>query len=88
MGERPEPTFSEMIALAHAVDPALRMLDVQALKPVQGEAMHKVIGYHAYNALRQVGWLNPQGSLVPMHDWSAEIPEDWRKVYVVEEPNA
>lgn len=39
------------IAVAHAVDEALTDLDVVARKPVQGEAMHKVIAYRALVAI-------------------------------------
>jgi hypothetical protein len=39
--------FDGVIAIARAIDPALVSLEVVAHNPVQGEAMHKVIGYHA-----------------------------------------
>ena len=40
-------SFDGTIAIARAIDPALISLEVVAHNPVQGEAMHKVIGYHA-----------------------------------------
>lgn len=65
-----EPTLQETMAFAHAVQPALQMLDVVANQPVQGEAMHKVIGYHAAQALVQVGWQHPRStSLVNVGQW-------------------
>lgn len=82
--ERAEPDVHEMLALAHAVDPALRMLEVVAHAPVQGEAMHKVIGYHAYDALLHVGWLGPYG-IVP-GGLDVDPAPHWRKLYVIEEP--
>lgn len=38
------------LAVARAISPVLDSLEVVAHKPVQGEAMHKVIGYHAAQA--------------------------------------
>jgi hypothetical protein len=58
------PSGAVVMALAHALDPALEALDVVAHSPVQGEAMHKVIAHHAAQALVQVGWLGPYG-LIP-----------------------
>ena len=80
-GER----FATVIALAHAVDPALMALDVVAHKPIQGEAMHKVIGYHAANALVQVGWFGPYG-IVP-GGMDNEPSEKWEPIYVVRDPS-
>lgn len=78
----PEPSYDEIVALAHAVDPALRALDVVARKPIQGDAMHKVIGAHAYDALRQVGWVDEYGAFYPL---GLQVG---RPVYVIEDPDA
>ncbi len=81
-----EPPWSVVMALAHALDPALHMLEVQANNPVQGEAMHKVIGYHAAKALVQVGWLGPYG-IVP-GGMDVDAPERWRPIYSVTDVGA
>ncbi len=85
-GESPEPPFVIVIALAHAIDPALHMLEVTAHNPVQGDAMHKVIGYHAAKALRQVGWLGPYG-IVP-GGMDVDAPSHWQPIFVVVDPGA
>lgn len=78
--------FQTMIALAHALDPALGELQVTAHNPIQGEAMHKVIAYSAADALVQVGWLGPYG-IVP-GGMDNEPNDKWQPVYVVRDPNA
>lgn len=89
-GGQHEPSVQEMLAFAHAVQPALRMLDVVANQPVQGEAMHKVIGYHAAQALVQVGWRNDQGRMCYGHDHHHPLDGiEWcEPVYVIRDPSA
>jgi hypothetical protein len=43
----PEPSIQEVTGFARALDPALVDLDAVAYRPVQGEGMHRVLGYHA-----------------------------------------
>ncbi len=51
-----EPSADLVLLLARGLDPALVALEVVAHNPVQGEAMHKVLGYHAAKALLAAGW--------------------------------
>lgn len=51
-----EPSRDLVLTLARGMDPALYQLQVVAHRPVQGEAMHKVLGYHAAKALLDAGW--------------------------------
>jgi hypothetical protein len=51
-----EPSLDLVMLLARGIDPALDDLQVVAHNPVQGEAMHKVLGYHAAKALLDAGW--------------------------------
>lgn len=75
--------YVEMIALAHAVDPALHELQVIARNPIQGEAMHKVIGYYAHDALEQIGWYDGVGFFDLTHDG-----ENCQRVYVIRDPGS
>jgi hypothetical protein len=51
-----EPNFDLVLLLARGLVPALDELQVVAHAPVQGEAMHKVLGYRAARALLDAGW--------------------------------
>ncbi len=51
-----EPPPDLVMLLARGMDPALVRLNVVAHNPVQGEAMHKVLGYHAAKTLIEAGW--------------------------------
>ncbi len=50
------PSRELVLLLARAIDPALIGLKVVAHNPVQGEAMHKVLGYYAAKGLLDAGW--------------------------------
>lgn len=83
----PEVKYSEMIAMAHAVDPALADLDVIARNPIQGEAMHKVIGHRAMDALQHVGWVDEEETFYPISLWAeGSIPPDSQRVFIIVDP--
>lgn len=75
----------QMVAFAHAIDPALTHLEVEAHNPIQGEAMHKVIGWHARKALVHVGWMGPYG-IVPGGLDVGAVPSWWQPIYIVRDP--
>lgn len=47
--------WEDMLLVARAIDPSLIELDVVARKPIQGEAMHKVIAYQLMTRLAEQG---------------------------------